>query len=182
MVPSEDADICVDGQEDDIVILDDDAFIPAEHTELSNWTRNNAFEEVKDEGHKCISTRWVCTLKKTPEGVAPKPRLVARGFEEMSTQQLPKDSPTCASESLKMIMAVICQKKWQLNSMVIKAAFLQGKGLTRNVYFWPPQDAQSKENLWKLKKYVYRLAQRSATCGSGAACGSFLPLLWLPWF
>lgn len=72
----------------------------------------------------------------TPDGVVPKARLITRGFEEMNTEELPKDSPTCVSESLKMIMAVICQKKWQLNSIDIKAAFLQGKELTRNIYIY----------------------------------------------
>lgn len=120
-----------------------------------------SFEEVKDEGQKCISMRRVCTVKETPDGVVPKARLVARGFEEMNTQELPKDSPTCASESLKMIMAVICQKKWQLNSMDIKAAFLQGKDLIRNVCIQHRQEAQSKGTLWKLKKCVYGLTDAS---------------------
>ena len=129
--------------------------------ELSTWKRNNVFEEVKDEGQKCISTRWVCTLKETTAGVVRKARLVARGFEEMNTQDLPKDSPTCASESLKMIMAVICQNKWQLNSMDIKAAFLQGKELTRDIYIRPPQEVQNKGTIWKLKKCVYGLTDAS---------------------
>ena len=50
---------------------------------------------MKDEGQKCISTRWVCTLKETPDSVVPKARLVARGFGEMNSEELPKDSPTC---------------------------------------------------------------------------------------
>lgn len=78
-----------------------------------------------------------CALKETSDGVVTKAGLVARGFEEMNTENLPKDSPTCAPESLKMIKSVICQKKRQLNSMDIKAAFLQGKELTRNVYIRP---------------------------------------------
>lgn len=127
MVPSDHAELCADCHEDDILIVNDDPFMPAKHAELCNWKRNNVFEEVKDKCQKCISTRWVCTLKESPDGVVPEATLVARGFEEMNTLELPKDSPTCASESLKMIMAVICQKKWQLNSMDIKAAFLQGK-------------------------------------------------------
>lgn len=161
MLPPEHAEICADCYKDDILIVNDDAFMQAKHTELNNWKRNDVFEEVKDEGQKCISTRWVCTLKEMPDGVIPKARLVARGFEEINTQELPKDSPTCASESLKMIMAVICPKKWQLNSMDIKAAFLEGKELTRNVYIQPPQEAQSKGTLWKLKKCVYGLADAS---------------------
>lgn len=98
---------CADCHEDDILIVNDDAFMPAKHAELCNWKRNDVFEEVKDEGQKCISMRWVCPLKESPDGVVPKARLVARDFEEMNTMKLPKDSPTCASESLKMIMAVI---------------------------------------------------------------------------
>ena len=117
--PTEYAERCADCHEEDVLIVNDDAFMSAKHAELSNWKQDNVFEEVKDEGQKCISTRWVCTLKETTQGVVPKARLVARGFEEMNTEELPKDSPTCASESLKMIMAVICQKKWQLNSMDI---------------------------------------------------------------
>lgn len=37
--------------------------------------------------------------------------------------------------------------------MGIKAAFLQGKELTRNVYIRPPREAQSKGTLWTLKKW-----------------------------
>ena len=141
--------------------MNDDVFHPAKQAELCNWKENDVFEEVSDEGQKCISTRWVCTLKETPDGVAPKARLVARGFEEINREELPKDSPTCASESLRMIMAVICQRKWQLNSMDIKAAFLQGKELTRNIYIRPPPEARSQGILWKLKKCVYGLADAS---------------------
>ncbi len=90
------------------LIVHDDLFMSAKNTELSTWKRNNVFEEVKDDGQKCISTRWVCTLKEATAGVVPKARLVARGFEETNTQDLPKDSPTCSSKSLKIIMAVIC--------------------------------------------------------------------------
>lgn len=84
--PSEHAELCADCHEEDVLIVND-AFMPAKHAELSNWKQNNVFEEVKDEGQKCISTRWVCTLKETPDGVVPKARLVARGFEEMRVPQ-----------------------------------------------------------------------------------------------
>ncbi|XP_062409954.1 uncharacterized protein LOC134100639 [Sardina pilchardus] len=161
MAPSEHADLCADSYEEDILLMNDDVFHSAKQAELGNWKRNDVFEEVRDEGQRCISTRWVCTLKETPDGVAPKARLVARGFEEIKTEELPKDSPTCASESLRMIMAIICQRKWQLNSMDIKAAFLQGKELTRNIYIRPPPEAQSQGILWRLKKCVYGLADAS---------------------
>ena len=65
----------------------------------------------------------------------------------MDTEELTKVSPTCASESLKIIM-LLSQKKWQLNTMDIKTAFLQGKELTRNVCIRPPREAQSKGTVW----------------------------------
>jgi hypothetical protein len=69
------------------------------------------FEEVKDIGPNCVSTRWGCTLKDSLTGIVPKARLVARGFEELAATEVPKDSPTSASESLISLMSVVCQKK-----------------------------------------------------------------------
>ena len=74
----------------DIAILD----------EISNWERNGVFEEVNNVGQKQVSSRWVCTQKKQPDGIVPKARLVTRGFEEFNTTDLPKVSSTCSSESL----------------------------------------------------------------------------------
>lgn len=53
-----------------------------------NWKQNNVFEAAKDEDQKCIPTRWMGTLKETPDGLVPKARVVARGFEEMNTEEL----------------------------------------------------------------------------------------------
>ena len=61
--------------------------------EIRNGKRNGVCEEAKDVGQKQVSTRWVCTLKETPDGIVPKASLVARGFEELNTTDLPKDSP-----------------------------------------------------------------------------------------
>lgn len=107
------------------------SFNTAKQDEIMNWYKNNVFEEVDDAGQKCISTRWVCSLKETPNGIVPKARLVARGFEEFHVQELQKDSQTCAADSLRLLLAVICQNKWQIHSTDIKSAFLQGMQLSR---------------------------------------------------
>lgn len=147
--------------ESDVLIIEDEPFAAAKKTELDNWKSNCVFKEVKDDGQKCISTRWVCSIKETPDGIVPKARLVARGFEELNVSDIPKDSPTCASDSLRVVIAVICQRKWHLNSIDIKAAFLQGKELSRNVYIRPPPEAMCKGTLWKLNKCVYGLVDAS---------------------
>lgn len=145
----------------DVLITKDISFDAAKQQEIENWQNNNVYEEVTDKGQKCISTRWVCTLKETSNGIVPKARLVARGFEEVNIHELQKDSPTCASESLRLLLAVICQNKWQVNSMDIKSAFLQGMELSRDIYIRPPPEAGVDNAVWKLKKCVYGLADTS---------------------
>ena len=76
-------------------------------------------------------------------------------------QELQKDSPTCASESLRLLLSVICQNQWQIHSMDIKSAFLQGMELSRDIYIRPPPEAGSENVIWKLKKCVYGLADAS---------------------
>ncbi len=105
-------DVC-----EDVYVTKDVTFDFAKQEEIKSWRDNHVFEEVKDEGQKCISTRWVCTYKETLKGFVPKARLVARGFEELEVSELKKDSPTCASESLRLLVALICQRQWTLNSM-----------------------------------------------------------------
>ena len=110
---------------------------------------------------KCISARWVCTLKQTENGLIPKARLVARGFEERS-DNINKESPTCSKDSLRVVLGIINQMKWQLNSIDIKTAFLQGKSIEREVYLIPPPEAKSPSDyVWSLKKCVYGLSDAS---------------------
>lgn len=143
---------------EDVFVTKDLSFDEAKTSEIKSWIQNDVFEEVDDNGQKCISTRWVCTLKATENGLIPKARLVARGFEELQVLELQKDSPTCASESLRLLVAVSCQKQWKLHSMDIKSAFLQGLELCRDIFIKPPPEANSTGTLWKLRKCVYGLA------------------------
>ncbi|KAL6481141.1 hypothetical protein MHYP_G00092210 [Metynnis hypsauchen] len=150
-----------DDRDGDVLITKDISFDAAKQEEIKNWQDNDVFVEVENAGQKCVSTRWVCTLKETPKGIVPKARLVARGFEELNRQELQKDSPTCAAESLRLLLAVICQNLWQVHSMDIKSAFLQGVELSRDIYIRPPPEAASENVIWKLKKCVYGLADAS---------------------
>ena len=144
----------VEGSDEEVMITENIDMAFAKQTELDSWVKNDVYEEVQFEGQKLISTRWVCTLKSTEEGIKSKARLVARGFEEY-TLNVDKDSPTCAHESLRLILAVLAQNSWKVNSMDIKTAFLQGKPIDRDVYIRPPKEANTNSNVvWKLKKNV----------------------------
>ena len=50
---------------------------------------------------------------------------------------------------------------WEMNSLDVKCAFLQGKLLEREVYLRPPREANVKGVLWKLNKCVYGLMDAS---------------------
>ena len=60
-----------------------------------------------------------------------------------------------------MILAVISTQGWKCNSLDIKAAFLQGRSIDREVYLRPPPDLAKPGIVWKLKKCVYGLADAS---------------------
>ena len=53
----------------------------------------------------------MCALKETKDGIKPKARLVARGFEEDNLSEIQKDSPTCFKDTLQTILSIICQRK-----------------------------------------------------------------------
>ena len=116
--------------------------MPAKQTEVSNWKRNDVFEEVKDEGQKCISTRWVCTLKETPDGVVPKARSVARGFKDMTLRSSQKTHLHVPQRLEKLSW----QKKWQLNS--IKAAFCsQPRVNPKCLHSTSPQSSEQRNSM-----------------------------------
>ena len=55
---------------------------------------------------------------------------------------------------------MITSNKWNLNSLGVKTAFLQGKFMERVVYVRPPQEATTN-TIWSLRKYIYGLADAS---------------------
>ena len=138
-----------------LVLHCNDAVTRAKEKEMENWRANDVYDEVPDEGQSTISTRWVIS-ERIKEGVAvTKARLVARGFEE-DTSALRKDSPTCAKESVRVLLSIASSKSWICHVVDVKAAYLQGKKIEREVYLKPPPDLDNG-TVWKLKKTVYGL-------------------------
>ena len=135
-----------------------DMFHDEKLAELEKWKVNDVFEEfhVNDmnEDEVAISTRWVLSDN---AGVR-KARLVARGFEEEPLNDSEKVSPTCRKESLRLLFSLAATYKWNLQSLDISAAFLQGKEIERTVYIIPPREFQKVDVVWKLKKCVYGLS------------------------
>ena len=111
--------------------------------ELQSWKTNEFYEEVLYENQKRISVRWVCGMKSCENDyIYARARLVARGFEE-DNQNVNKESPARSKDSFRVINAIVAQKQWKLNTIDIKTAFLQGEELDRNVYLYPPKEANT---------------------------------------
>ena len=89
-----------------------------------------------------------------------KAHLVARRLED--EDQVPSDSPTAAKSTLRTVLAITAMKVGLLHVTIdIKAAFLQSRTISRNVYILPPPEARQNGIIWKLKKAVYGLDDTS---------------------
>ena len=82
------------------------------------------YDEVDVEKQSSISIRWVLTEKIIKGKRQVKARLVARGFEDASRNDVRKDSPTCGRENLRLLFALTSSCNWRINTMNIKSAFL----------------------------------------------------------
>ena len=130
--------------------------LEAKITELNQWKTMGVYKEVEDQGQDCISLRWVIKDKLDNNGVVfCKARLCVRGFEE--DQNFRTDSPTCSREGIRLFFAATAANGWQLHSLDVKGAFLQGKEIDREVFLKPPKEANTNK-LWLLVKCAYGLA------------------------
>ena len=66
------------------------------------------------------------------------------------------EAPTCTNEGLKIVISTIKRNLWNVRSLDIKTAYLQGKVMEREVYLQPSSEANT-DKIWKLRKAVYGL-------------------------
>ena len=131
----------------------------AKEVELKKWVDEKVYEDVEDIGQECLSTTWVMTEKLVDGKSVVKARLVVRGFEEVEKARA--DSPTCAKEDIRLLLTVAAAREWKIHSLDVKAAFLQGKRIEREVYLKAPKEKTSPGVVWKLRKVVYGLSDAS---------------------
>ena len=150
-------DLCeVDDDEEVLMFFNDDRVMAAKDSEIENWQNNRVYTEVENKGQPSISVKWVITEKIKGGKPVLKARLVARGFEEDSSE-LQKDAPTCLKESVKITLAIASSKCWKLQSLDVRSAYLQGAAISREVFLKPPVE-YNHGYLWKLNKVVYGLS------------------------
>ena len=135
--------------------------VDAKMKEVQNLKDYETFEEILDEGQDRVGSRWVITRKEKHDGQKTqfKARLVAKGFHEKLKPQA--DSPTAMRESFKLFCSLASNQKFEIQSMDIRAAFLQSKELDRDVFLEPPKDLKNRGMIWRLKKPLYGLDDAS---------------------
>ena len=138
-----------------VVMFNSEAVAKAKQEEIEEWKKYDVFKEVEDRGQKTISVRWVITEKMVKAIPSIRARLVARGFEE-ETENLRKDSPTCSKEGVRIVYTTAGSNGWEVHTIDIKAAYLQGGKITRVVLLKPPPE-YDEGKLWQLNKCVYGL-------------------------
>ena len=135
----------------------DPAVVQAKADELEKWKKFEAYEEVEMEDQHILSTRWVVVQKDETRKI--KARLCVRGFEEFVHPQ--SDSPTASNDSFRVFLAISANEGFDIKSLDVTSAFLQGYPLKRDVFVFPPIESRKGNIIWKLKKSCYGLYDAS---------------------
>ena len=58
---------------------------------------------------------------------------------------------------MRLVFLTAASNKREIKSLDIKEAFLQGDKIERDVFLRPPGDVCPENEVWKLKRCIYRL-------------------------
>ena len=134
---------------------DSPAAMAAKMVELEKLKAFDTYTIIDDNGQEKITTTWVLTEK----GQEIRARLTAKGFQEEG--DFPTDSPTVQKHSIRLLLAIAVQNKWDISTTDISSAFLQGNKLDREVLIRPPKESNLQGKLWRLNKCLYGLKDAS---------------------
>ena len=125
--------------------------------EIEKYKQFQAIEEVLDEGQDRVPIKWVVTKHEIDGKNQPlKARLCIRGDLEKFKDNVRSDSPTAGKETLKLALLVAANEGFTVKSGDVKAAYLQGQDLQRQIFVQPPTEAGIVNGkIWKLKKAAY---------------------------
>ncbi|CCM06583.1 uncharacterized protein FIBRA_08861 [Fibroporia radiculosa] len=132
--------------------------------ELEAMRKNKTWELVnRPAGRNVVKNKWV--FKHKADGRC-RSRLVAKGFTQVEGIDYNETfSPVARYESIRFLFAMAAQEDWDIHSMDVKTAFLNGE-LDEEIYMEQPEGFTSlgqEDKVCRLKKAIYGLKQVSRT-------------------
>ena len=132
--------------------------------EMTSLVSKGTWEIIKKEdlpeGRKPLRNMWIYKKKKNKEGqvVRFKCRLVIKGYSQVEGIDYFETFASVAKfNTIRLIIALSAEFKWNLTQMDVKTAFLNGD-LEEEIYMLPPE-GYTTDVLLKLKKGLYGLKQ-----------------------
>ena len=99
--------------------------------EISAILKNKTWTVVKPQGNiKPIGVKWVFRVKKDIEGriLRHKARLVVKGYAQREGIDFGEIfSPVARMDSIRILIAIAAQEKWELHHLDVKTDFLNGE-------------------------------------------------------
>uniref|UniRef100_A0AAV1U517 Polyprotein n=1 Tax=Peronospora matthiolae TaxID=2874970 RepID=A0AAV1U517_9STRA len=136
--------------------------------EKDTWT-----VQTQRPNQKVIGTKWVFALKRNELGeiIRYKARLVALGYRQTyGVDYMETYSPVANLNSIRVFLAVCCQKGMLIHQYDVDTAFLYGV-LEEEVYVYPPLGVRAEHNqVLKLNRSLYGLKQAAATWYKTISC------------
>ena len=133
--------------------------------ELESIERNSTWDLVKlPEKCTSVGVKWIYKIKRNfcGEITRYKARLVTKGFSQIRGIDYEEVfSPIARAESIRIIIAMAAQFKWNLHHLDVKSTFLNGY-IEEDIYVDQPEEfiKEGKEDyVLKLKKALYGLKQ-----------------------
>ena len=138
--------------------------------EIESLLKNGTWVLVeKPDGRKVVSCKWIFKKKiesspNEADHIRFKARLVARGFtQEEGIDFTEVFSPVVKHASIRMLLALVAKKDWELEQLDVKTAFLHGN-LEETIYMLQPEGfirPGDESKVCLLKKSIYGLKQAS---------------------
>ena len=140
-------------------------WVQAMNQEIDSIKKNKTWDLVDFPSHKkSIGVKWVYKTKLNEKGQIEKhkARLVAKGFSQQpSTDYGETFTPVARLDTVRTLLAIAAQHKWQVYHMDVKSAFLNGF-LEEEVYVNQPPRFEVQEQpakVYRLNKSLYGLKQ-----------------------
>jgi hypothetical protein len=135
--------------------------------EISGLQEQQMFEVVPrssvPEGTRIFGTRWVDTMKSTPQGSIRKSRLVAQNYNDKDSAEIPTRAPTISKAALRVVVATAASMRKTNRAYLrdITQAYTQAESaLERAVYLEaPPEMKLSQDHVLLCLKPLYGIPE-----------------------